>query len=188
VRDHRADGVQGLMTVIGVRYTTARATAERVVDRAGALVGRRLDPCRRATTPLAGGDIADIAVFLADAQQASGAVDARTLTRLARSYGTAYPRLVAFVERDASLARPLGATCPITRAEVLYALHAEMAMRLSDVMLRRTEAGSAAHPGRDALEAAGAIAAAERGWSEARTMAEIDDVEARYRTPVAYSE
>ena len=85
------------------------------------------------------------------------------------------------IERDPALGRPLGATCAVTRAEALYALHGEMAMRLSDVLLRRTDAGSAAHPGRDAIETGAAIAAAQRGWDRERTAAEIDAVEARYR-------
>ena len=53
LRDHeREDGLAGLVTVQGVKYTTARAVAERVVD----LVVRRLRlaerPCRTAITPL----------------------------------------------------------------------------------------------------------------------------------------
>ena len=44
VRDHRADGVDGLVTVIGVRYTTARHTAQQAVDLAFDVMGRS---CRR---------------------------------------------------------------------------------------------------------------------------------------------
>jgi glycerol-3-phosphate dehydrogenase len=52
VRDHRADGLAGLVSILGVKYTTARAMAERAVDAAARRAGRRLAPCRTAFTPL----------------------------------------------------------------------------------------------------------------------------------------
>jgi len=181
VRDHRADGAPGLVTVIGVRFTTARRTAEQVVDLAGRVLTRTLRPCRTAATPLAGGDIADINTFLSETKHSKLAIDAVTMVRLARSYGTLHPCLLSMIDADSTLASPLGATCPVTRAEIVYAVRAEMAMRLADALLRRTEAGSAAHPGRDAIEAAAAIMAQGHGWDAARIAAEIDGVEARYR-------
>jgi len=52
--DHAAaDGVAGLVTALGVKYTTARAVAERAVDLAVARLGARVERCRTATTPLA---------------------------------------------------------------------------------------------------------------------------------------
>jgi glycerol-3-phosphate dehydrogenase len=181
IRDHRADGLGGLITVVGVRFTTARATAERTVDAVGRALGRSLDASRTAVTPLVGGDIPDVGKFFADARFVGGSIKASTLERLARSYGTSYPRVISIIERDASLARPLSTTCAVTHAEVLHAVRDEMAVRLSDVLLRRTETGSAAHPGRDAVEASAAIMAAECGWDPSRTDAEIAAVEARYR-------
>jgi len=55
VRDHRVDGAPGLMSVLGVRYTTARGTAERATDTAFSILGRRPPACRTAETPLRGG-------------------------------------------------------------------------------------------------------------------------------------
>jgi glycerol-3-phosphate dehydrogenase len=101
--------------------------------------------------------------------------------RLARAYGTEYARVVTLIREDPSLAQPLGRTCGVTRGEVLYAVRHEMAMRLSDVIMRRTEAGSAAHPGRDALAAAAAIIGGELGWDVGRVNDEIADVERRYQ-------
>lgn len=147
----------------------------------GKELGRTLVRSRTDTTPLAGGDIPDIARFLDDARRASRAIEAPTLERLARSYGTAYPRLLSMIEAEPMLARPLGATCAVTRAEILYGVREEMVVRLPDALLRRTEAGSAAHPGRDALEASAAIMAAESGWDRSRVATEMDAVEARFR-------
>jgi glycerol-3-phosphate dehydrogenase len=54
VIDHgREGGPAGLVSIAGVKYTTARALAERAVDRVLAALGRPPVACRTATTPLA---------------------------------------------------------------------------------------------------------------------------------------
>lgn len=51
--DHEGeDGVAGLVSVLGVKYTTARAVAEKAVDLAVSRIGRRVGRCRTAETPL----------------------------------------------------------------------------------------------------------------------------------------
>ena len=55
-----------------------------------------------------------------------------------------------------ALGRPLGRSCDVIGAEILYAARAEMALKLGDAVIRRTEAGAAGHPGTDALERAAA--------------------------------
>jgi glycerol-3-phosphate dehydrogenase len=181
VRDHRADGAAGLITVVGVRYTTARRTAEAAVDLVTALLGRAAGRSHTATAALAGGDIPDLAAFLAAAARAGTPAAGATLERLTRSYGTAYSRVVSLMQHEPDLAGPLGVDCAVTGAEIAYAVREEMAVRLSDALLRRTEAGSAAFPGRDALDSAATIMASECGWDRSRTVGEIAAVEARYR-------
>jgi glycerol-3-phosphate dehydrogenase len=61
LRDHAADGAPGLISVQGVKYTTARGVAERAVDLALRALGRAGVRCRTAETrldrarPLVGG-------------------------------------------------------------------------------------------------------------------------------------
>jgi glycerol-3-phosphate dehydrogenase len=57
-----------------------------------------------------------------------------------------------------------------------------MALDFPSVVLRRTELGSAGHPGREALERAAEIVAEELSWDPARKRQEIDSVESFYRT------
>jgi glycerol-3-phosphate dehydrogenase len=53
LHDHEAeDGIPGLVSLQGVKYTTARAVAERAVDLALRRIGRAAPPCRTALTPL----------------------------------------------------------------------------------------------------------------------------------------
>jgi glycerol-3-phosphate dehydrogenase len=53
IADHEAqDGLAGLVTVVGAKYTTARAVAEKAVDLASRRLGRPVAACRTAVTPL----------------------------------------------------------------------------------------------------------------------------------------
>jgi glycerol-3-phosphate dehydrogenase len=57
VRDHASEGFDGLLTVTGPKYTTARAVAERLTDRLLSKLQRAAVPCHTATTALPGGGI-----------------------------------------------------------------------------------------------------------------------------------
>ena len=182
VRDHRADGVPGLMSVLGVRYTMARGTAERATDTAFTILGRTPPACRTTKTPLTGGDIPDFASFVAEATtQTEDAVDTITRRRVACSYGSRYRAVLGPMMDDPSLAGSLSDDCPVTRGEILHAVRHEMAVRLADAVLRRTEAGAAGHPGPDALDAAARVMGAEMGWTENQRAREVEHAEQVYR-------
>ena len=53
-----------------------------------------------------------------------------------------------------------------------------MAQKLSDIVMRRTQLGSAGHPGEPCLKASADIMSREMGWNERRTMKELDEVRA----------
>src|SRR4029077_12212865 len=57
IRDHTVEGLEGLLSVVGAKYTTARKVAEYVTDRVLTTLGRQAVPCQTATTPLPGGSI-----------------------------------------------------------------------------------------------------------------------------------
>jgi glycerol-3-phosphate dehydrogenase len=52
----------------------------------------------------------------------------------------------------------------------------EMALKLSDVIRRRTELGAAGLPDTDCIKTCADLMASELGWSEARKREEIEDV------------
>jgi hypothetical protein len=69
VRDHVADGVDGLLSVAGTKYTTARAVAEEVVDSVVRKLTGTYPSCRTAATPLPGGHVRDAALTIAEARR-----------------------------------------------------------------------------------------------------------------------
>lgn len=185
VVDHAKHGMPGLVSMFGVRYTTARQTAQDAVDAVFHVLGHRTPPpCRTAETPLQGGSINRMDTFLkAVVQRDVEGIQPETLKRIATMYGTGYDRVLQMARDVPALGRPLGRDCDVLGAEILYAAHKEMAMKLGDALIRRTQAGAAGHPGADAVERAAAIMARAHEWDEWRTQNEIAEVEAFFRLP-----
>jgi len=185
VVDHSKHGLRGLVSMFGVRYTTARQTAQEAVDAVFRVLGHETPPpCRTAETPLQGGSINRMDSFLkAVTQRDVDGIPTGTLKRIATTYGTGYDRVLQMARDIPALARPLGRACDVIGAEILYAARREMALKLSDALVRRTEAGTAGHPGADAVERAAAIMARAHGWDDARTRNEIAEVETFFRLP-----
>ncbi len=183
--DHRDDGLDGLISMLGVRYTTARDTAERAIDLAVRQLQRVAAPCRTADTPLLGGDIpADVDDFMREVTRpGDGPISPETRKRLACTYGTRHRQVLGMLTSSKADRAPLGSTCAVTAGEIRYAVREEMAVRLADALLRRTEAGSAGYPGEDAVFSAAGIMAAALDWTQERIDTEIADVRRAYRLP-----
>lgn len=175
VYDHRRlGGPGGLLSVVGVKYTTARLAAEEAVDLAFACLGSRPPPAVTAARPLYGAPEGSFGALAREAERAcAGRLAHEAARRLAERYGTAYRELLALVERDPALAEPLAGGVGVLGAEVVHAIRSEMARTLADVVVRRTGLGSAGMPTAEALAACAALAARELGWNAARTEQEV---------------
>lgn len=183
IHDHAPDGTPGLLTVVGTRYTTAGATARAVAERVAR--SARSTAAARAVTPLPAGDVGDLDQFIRSETSASGAADATLMQRLVVSYGKGFKDVRRLMLDQPALGAPLGPGCPVTGAEVLHAVRSEMAMTLSDALIRRTGAGAGGHPGDAVARAAASVMGAELGWSAEQVESEIAAVDAFYRVPPA---
>ena len=172
--DHTGEGAAGAITVVAVKYTTARGVAERVGHLVGKRLGRRLPSSRTALAPLPGAGIADHeALAIETARDLRVDVPLPTLRHLIRLYaGGAADVIRIMCERD-DLRAPVGGGVDTIGAEVVHAIRHEMACRLSDIVIRRTGLGSAGPPSADAIASCGRIAAAELGWDDARVSEEV---------------
>lgn len=166
--DHaQTHGVEGLVSVVGVRATTARQMAERAITKVLAKLGRSAPPSRTATTPLHGGGLIHADDLVRHAGSATDADDSmkRWLATLARNHGTAAPEVLASLSDGTT-------DDPIT-AETLHAVRHEMAMTLDDIVLRRTEFGTATPIDAASLERCCNVAASALGWSSERREREL---------------
>ncbi len=178
--DHRQGGIEGLVTLIGIRYTTARGDAAIALD---LLLRQHPGAPGRADTahiPLVGGDIASFAQLESEARgSVHKAVPPATLSAWLRNHGSEYQAL-AQLAAEPQLAQRLGSTDTVM-AEVHHAVQAEMAVCLADVVLRRTNLGSGSHPGAPALAAAAAGMQRLLGWTDQHREQEISDTERTLR-------
>ncbi len=182
VLDHgRRDGVEGMVSVVGVKYTTARYVAQQVVDLALRKLGQDASPCRTEVTPIFGGQIERFDSFLSQAvaQRPSG-VSAEVAQHLAYSYGSEHQRILSYLDEEPGWGRTISAASPVLEAEVVHAVREEMAQTLSDVVRRRTELGAAGLPDGAILGKCAALMAGELGWDQARVQRELDELRGAY--------
>ncbi|MHB1131394.1 MAG: glycerol-3-phosphate dehydrogenase/oxidase [Chloroflexota bacterium] len=179
IYDHRSDGVQGLISLLGVKYTTARGVAEKAIDAVFRAWGQTPARSRSAELPLQGGDIASISEYLAaQGVRHWGALARSEVERLVYNYGTAHEKVLAQLDpRPAQGSSPLE-PAEVLKAEVRYAVREEMAVKLADVVLRRTEIASAGNPGEETMRLCAETMAAELGWGQADVERELAEATA----------
>jgi glycerol-3-phosphate dehydrogenase len=175
--DHARNGLEGLITLIGVRYTMARGEAVKAVDLVCRKLGRALSRPLTHRLPLYGGDIEDFDSFLTRGAQTSGLPD-RVAHALLRNHGTRYCNVLNLARQDATLAQTFDNTT-VLKAEAVHAVREEMGVRLDDVVFRRTDLGTARAPTEGVLRECASIVARESGWSASRTAEELDMVKQR---------
>ena len=183
--DHRRDlNLSGLLTVIGVKYTTCRWLAEKTTDRLCKVLGYQRAPCRTDRTPLLGGDLGHIKAFREKARsQARPDCSEKVLDHLARTYGTQYSRLITLIEKQPTMATLVPGSTEVTHAQIVHAIRHEAAVHLDDVVMRRTGLGTLGHPGEDVLQACAALMAVELEWDDARQSAELARMSSYFPVP-----
>lgn len=175
--DHEAvDGLAGLASVVGVRYTTSRYVAKKVVDLVFRKLGHRPPKCTTGVTPLYGGELNNFGEFLShEGWRGPNGVRPDVMRQLLHNHGSAFREVLQYLDRDSELGETIGVS-KVLRAEVLHAVHAEMAVKLGDVVFRRTDLGTADDPGESALQECASIMGQELGWGPARVRQEVDEV------------
>jgi glycerol-3-phosphate dehydrogenase len=162
-----------LVSLVGVKYTTARWAAEHAVDLACRGVGGHHGRSRTAFSPLPHAGIADVEGRLIETLRTFGVeLDRDVIDHLTGWYGTEASDVVRHAADTGRLER-LAPTTPVIVGEVSYATVNADAVRLSDVVMRRTSLGAAGHPGRDALERAAATMANVARWSDEERAEEV---------------
>jgi glycerol-3-phosphate dehydrogenase len=166
--DHaKANGVEGLLTLIGVRATTARGMASKAIDIVSAKLGRKTIHADTEHIPLYGGDIASFEETVSDIRSYYGrAIPLPLANHLAANYGSRWGDLTELMEPNP--AEGVMKAEDILRAQIRYAAREEMAVYLSDVLFRRTDLGTGRMPTEPEIFACSQIMADEMGWDEGR--------------------
>ncbi|HEY7889266.1 MAG TPA: FAD-dependent oxidoreductase [Steroidobacteraceae bacterium] len=169
VIDHEPAGLAGLVSVVGVKWTTAPAVAARAVRMA---CGPRVtadDSIRRPRK------LAPMASAIVAGPTGVPPLDRTILTHLQQCYGAAHRHVLGLMAAEPALCTRVAADLPVVLAQVAYAARAEMAVRLADVVMRRTPLYLSQALDRPALTACAAALARELRWSTKETGAQIDE-------------
>jgi glycerol-3-phosphate dehydrogenase len=166
IREHRQDGVDGAITVIGVKYTTARAAAQHAVTLALAQMGGNSAPPRTEGLRLPGS-------VPNGTPPPAGEFDREAWEHLQRIYGEDADRIAATAIANPRLAERITPSLPIVGAQIVEAARNEMALTLEDVVLRRTGLGAAGYPGDEAVLKVERLMRDQLGWTSSRVQDEI---------------
>lgn len=175
--DHASEGLAGLFSALGGKWTTSRDLAEKVTDAVAQRLANRA-ACATATTPLPGGRFDQFERFVTDAQKANPGVV--SIRHLAHMYGSR----LALLLKNAGPADlvPMHASGDLP-AQVAFSVREEMALTLEDLVMRRTAIGQFGRPAPELLARLATMMATELDWSPARQRDEIDRVERLYEAP-----
>jgi glycerol-3-phosphate dehydrogenase len=170
ILDHgREAGLEGLVSIIGVKYTTARLVAEQAID----LVFRKLGK----TPPH--DSMEGISIWGGEEsaqEEAPPGLTAEAARRLREAYGSRRGEVALIYREESGWATPISPGCSVLRCEVLHAVREEMALKLSDVVFRRTDLGTAACPPRSQIDAVARIMGEEMGWTQECQVQEVGEV------------
>ncbi|PKL37174.1 MAG: glycerol-3-phosphate dehydrogenase [Spirochaetae bacterium HGW-Spirochaetae-1] len=175
IYDNKKDGIDGLVTVEGGKYTTSRNLAEHCVKLVERKLGRNRSTSFTKKRYLSGCSIEDIETFLEEVLRDNSDFSVPTLDYLARNYGTEYREVLKVAREDTALSQSVNADGEIL-AQAVYAIRNEMARTLSDIVMRRTGMGTLGHPGDDVLLKLALIAMRELNWDRKHMEKEISIV------------
>jgi glycerol-3-phosphate dehydrogenase len=180
-REHAVfEPMLGLLLVAGGKYTTYRVMAADVVDQAVRRLGGGRLPSRTADLPLLGAD--GFAAMWRDRADLARrhAVPAGVVEHLLERYGTLTTELLAMIDADPLLGVPLAGAPEYLAAEVAYAVQAEGALHLDDVLTRRTRISfETAHRGVASAGHAAEVMGRVLGWDATVRAREVEHYLAR---------
>jgi len=111
-----------------------------------------------------------------------GQLDTDIVDHLGVQYGVDMAKVITpLLHQDCQNGERIKPHEPTIRAEVRHAVREEMALHLSDVILRRTDLGTVGQPGLAILSAAARIMAKELKWTKTDMASEISAVEDIYK-------
>ncbi|APX33317.1 glycerol-3-phosphate dehydrogenase [Brachybacterium sp. P6-10-X1] len=181
-REHTVMQVEpGLSAIAGGKFTTYRVMAEDIVD----FAIKEHQPGRPSLTrsvPVIGAQ--GYETLVRDKQKIARRydLDSVRIDRLLFRYGALLTDVLALVDEDPSLGTPLEHAPRYLRAEALYAVRAEGARHLADILERRTRLDYETRDrGVDAAAEIAALVGPELGWDESTQAQEV----ATYREYIA---
>jgi glycerol-3-phosphate dehydrogenase len=178
IHDHISDDLNGLLSVEGIKYTTARMVAVRVVNQAAGKLKQKIHPSQTHIKKIYGGNIEQFTQFLnSQVERPIYGLEPAQVENLIYNYGSSFSDVLDCYNANGT---PEAVDLALLKAQVLYAVRVEMAYKLGDVVLRRTELGTAGRPTDRVLEYIASLMTEILGWKQDRKQREIEEVNGNY--------
>ncbi len=182
IYDNALDGIGGLLTVEGGKWTTSRGLAEKVVNRLKEKTGIAVGPSISSRQYLKGSGIRYLDDFLNRIKGENPDFSKRSMDCLGRLYGRDYRHVLNIARQEDLLGRPVNGDGELL-AQVVYGVRHEMARTLKDILLRRTGIGTLGNPGEKTLFQVARLMASELDWNDERVSEEVKSVSDALRIP-----
>lgn len=143
VVDHAEEGAAGAVTALSVKFTTARAVAEELIDRVSARLDAAVGPCRTASDPLEDAPSGSVDELQEGVRRRYGdRIEPAVLDHLVRLYGEDAAEMLESCEgTPGGLERP-DPSLPVLRGQLRYGVTEEMAVSVDDLLRRRVDVGA----------------------------------------------
>ncbi|HEY9522909.1 MAG TPA: glycerol-3-phosphate dehydrogenase/oxidase [Thermopolyspora sp.] len=167
--------VPGLVMVAGGKYTTYRVMARDAVDAVAHGLDQLVPPSCTDRIPLLGADGYPALWNARHHLAGRSRLHVARIEHLLRRYGTLIDEVLALVEADPSLGRPLFGADDYLRAEIVYAATHEGARHLDDVLTRRTRISiETFHRGLAVAQEAAELLAGPLAWDDDQVKREVE--------------
>lgn len=191
-REHTVDRpIPGFVSLAGGKYTTYRVMAKDAVDMATNDIAKLTNESITAKLPIIGADGYFALAQQVDALATQFNLKSETVLHLLDRYGADISDIFALIEDDRKLAGQLTKSLPYLKAEIVYAVVAEGAMSISDVLERRTRIWFEAKEfGSELVNNVADLIAPYLGWKAAQKKASIreyQDLVARAEDSVSHA-
>ena len=174
-REHTVDRpVPGFVSLAGGKYTTYRVMAKDAVDMATNDITKLTSESITSKLPIIGADGYWALTQQVDALAARYNLKTESIVHLLNRYGSDISDLLELISEDRKLATPVTRDLPYLKAEIVYAVIAEGAQTVADVMERRTRIWfEAPNFGVDLAQSIADLMASYLGWKAPQKKASV---------------
>jgi glycerol-3-phosphate dehydrogenase len=179
VYDNAIDGIEGMITVEGGKFTTSRNLAIEVLKLVSKKLKKPLSDSVTKNFYLSGCEIKDMKQFMITQHLNYTDFNRLTIEYVSRNYGSDSDVIFKIARDNSRFAEVISHDGEIL-AEIVYAIKYENAKTLTDIMLRRTGIGTLGNPGKDIIEKIIKLAAEMLNWDKKRIEVENESVKRVY--------
>ncbi|MFC2152513.1 glycerol-3-phosphate dehydrogenase/oxidase [Bacteroidota bacterium] len=172
--DNATEGLNGLITVEGGKYTTSRKLAKHVIKKAAKKLKRNIAKSVTSKRYLVDSDIKNMESFIRQLVLRYPMFSEATINYIGRNYGLQCHTIFRLALYDKPLMDVVSEDGEIL-AEVVFVIKKEMAYTLADILFRRTGIGTLGYPGDEIFNKVVETAKHYLKWDDQKTLEEIDN-------------